>query len=114
MARGYGILQRQHGDFLSNAMGYCLVQDDEILAGAYASSLGEKYAEIGAVTHTAYQGLGDAPIACAFLIEALRACGFWPYWSCGVDNIPSLRTAQKLGISKKQAYEFFEYRATSA
>ena len=57
-------------------MGLCLMQGNEIIVEAYASSFGHVTAEIGAVTHEAYRGKGYAPITCAYLIEACEQRGY--------------------------------------
>jgi RimJ/RimL family protein N-acetyltransferase len=96
-------------NFLKNGLGICLMHGDEIIVEAYASGLGAPYAEIGAITHEAYRGLGYAPIAVAALIEALEQRGYHAYWSCDLDNPSSARVARKLGFRIEKAYEIFEY-----
>lgn len=96
-------------NFLVNGIGLCMMQGDEIVVEAYASSLGETQAEIGAVTREAYRGRGYAPIACAHLIQVCDRRGYQAYWSCDVDNLASIRVAQKLGFRQQKAYQILEY-----
>lgn len=96
-------------NFLANDMGLCLMQGEEIIVEAYASSFGDTQAEIGAVTHAAYRGRGLAPIACAFLIEACERRGYHAYWSCDADNPASIRVARKLGFLREKTYQELEY-----
>jgi RimJ/RimL family protein N-acetyltransferase len=98
-------------NFLVNGIGLCMMQGDEIIVEAYASSLGETQAEIGAVTREAYRGRGYAPIACAHLIQVCDRRGYRAYWSCDVDNLASIRVAQKLGFRQERAYQILEYNA---
>jgi predicted GNAT family acetyltransferase len=98
-------------NFLLNGLGMCLMQDDEIIVEAYASSLGKPYAEIGAITHEPFRGRGYAPITVAYLMAALEQRGYHAYWSCDTDNPSSARVARKLGFRVERAYEFLEYEA---
>jgi GNAT superfamily N-acetyltransferase len=96
-------------NFLRHDLGLCLMDGEEILVEAYASALGHPYAEIGAITHKPYRGRGYAPIAVAYLIEALEQLGYQAYWSCNVDNPASARVARKLDFTIENAYEIWEY-----
>lgn len=100
-------------NFLANGIGLCMMRGDEIVVEAYASSLGETQAEIGAVTREAYRGRGYAPIACAYLVEVCERRGYEAYWSCNVDNVASIRVAKKLGFRRERAYQVLEYAALS-
>ncbi len=96
-------------NFLVNGIGLCMMQGDKIIAEAYASALGETRAEIGAITRKAHRGRGYAPITCAYLIQVCEQRGFEAYWSCDVDNMASIRVAQKLGFRQQSAYHIFEF-----
>lgn len=95
--------------FLQHGIGLCLLQDNKILVEAYASALGNKKAEIGAITHKNYRGNGYAPILCAYLIETCRQRGFQAIWSCEADHQASIRVAQKLGFKSERGYTIYEY-----
>jgi hypothetical protein len=95
--------------FLKHGIGLCMMNENEIIVEAYASSLGKTRAEIGAITHETFRGRSYAPIACAFLIEECQQRGYQAYWSCDTDNIASIRVAQKLGFKQMRAYKIFEY-----
>src|SRR4030042_1945028 len=96
-------------NFLQNSLGFCLMHGDEIIVEVYASPLGAVYAEIGAITHEPYRGMGYAPITVAYLIEALEQRGYHAYWSCDENNPSSARVARKLGFREEKAYAFLEY-----
>jgi RimJ/RimL family protein N-acetyltransferase len=95
-------------NFLANGIGLCLMRGEDIIAEAYASSLGGGRAEIGAVTRAAYRGKGYAPIACAYLIKACEERGCQPNWSCDIDNEASIRVARKLEFRQQRAYQILE------
>jgi len=96
-------------NFLTHAIGLCLMRENEIVVEAYASALGKTTAEIGAITHTAERGRGFAPIACAYLIEVCRQRRYQAYWSCNADHTASIRVAQKLGFQQERAYRIYTY-----
>jgi GNAT superfamily N-acetyltransferase len=96
-------------NFLTNGMGLCLMQGEEIIVEAYVSSFGDRTAEIGAITRQAYRGHGYAPIAYAHLIEAGEQRGYQAYWSCDADNPASIRVAGKLGFQQEKAYQILGY-----
>jgi RimJ/RimL family protein N-acetyltransferase len=100
-------------NFLANDVGLCMMQRDDIIVEAYASSMGRTQAEIGAITREPYRGRGYAPITCAYLIQVLEQRGYRPYWSCDVDNPASIRVAQKLGFRQEKAYQILAYSALS-
>lgn len=100
-------------NFLRHDLGICLMRGDEIIVEAYASALGDPYAEIGAITHEPYRGKGFAPITVAHLIAMLEVRGYHAYWSCDIDNPASTQVARKLGFIVEHKYEIFEYEAKS-
>jgi GNAT superfamily N-acetyltransferase len=66
-------------NFLLIGVGRCLMQGEVIIVETYASALGAPFAEIGAITHEPYRGMGYAPITVAYLIEALEQRGYHAY-----------------------------------
>jgi GNAT superfamily N-acetyltransferase len=98
--------------FLAYDLGICLMRGEEIIVEAYASSFGERLAEIGAITRQEHRGHGYAPITCAYLIEMLDSQGYLPYWSCDEGNQASIRVAEKLGFHHKKSYLILEYQST--
>ena len=100
-------------NFLANGIGLVMMRGDEIIVEAYASSLGDTQAEIGAITREPYRGRGYAPITCAYLINTCEQRGYRAYWSCDADNEASIRVARKLGFRQEKAYEILEYSPLS-
>jgi RimJ/RimL family protein N-acetyltransferase len=100
-------------NFLRNGLGMCLMHGEQIIVETYASALGSPYAEIGAITQEPYRGRGFAPIAVAYLIDALGQRGYRAYWSCDVDNPASAKVARKLGFTVERPYEILEYKQES-
>ena len=96
-------------NFLTHGIGICMMRGDDIIVEAYASSLGNTRAEIGAITREEFRGQGYAPIACAYLIKACEKRGYQAYWSCDADHTASIHVARKLGFRCEKPYLIYEY-----
>lgn len=68
------------------------------VAQNYARS--DTYGEIGVHTLPAWRGRGFASAAAATVARYIQSLGLIPVWSCGENNAPSLRVAQKLGFTE--------------
>ena len=53
---------------------------------------------ISVFTLEEWRGKGFAASAASLVAQQIQAMGKVPVWSCGEENIASLRTAQKLGF----------------
>jgi GNAT superfamily N-acetyltransferase len=72
----------------------------ELVAIAYTSALSDRHADVGVATLPDWRGRGLAMAAAALVCTAIQAAGRTPVWSTGVDNLPSLRVARKLGFDE--------------
>jgi hypothetical protein len=107
------LVESAHGSaesFLEHAFGLCLMRGDEIVAEAYAPFIGNGVAEVGVVTSEAHRGHGYAPIAVAFLAQALADRALAMYWSCDADNVASIRVAGKVGFGPARPFQLLLYR----
>lgn len=99
-------------NFLEHGFGLCLMQNGEIVSEAYAPFVTANNAELATFTKETHRGQGYAATACAYFIQACRARGLRPYWSCDADNVASIKLARKLGFKNERAYEIRLYRGT--
>ena len=76
------------------------VADDRLVAVAHTNAITARYADIGVFTHEDYRNRGYSSAAAAFVAKAIRETGRTPVWSCGEDNLASLRVAAKVGFNK--------------
>ena len=76
------------------------VVDNSIVSVAHTNAITERYADIGVFTHQDYRNLGYSTASAAIVAAAIQKSGRTPVWSCGEDNLPSLRVAAKLGITE--------------
>jgi RimJ/RimL family protein N-acetyltransferase len=74
------------------------IVEGEIVAIAHTFAWSPLYVDIGVSTHEAFRNQGYATSAAALVIEEVRKRGRTPVWSCGAENVPSIRIADKLGF----------------
>lgn len=111
------LIERIYGKtraFLACGFGFCILEDDAIVAEAYAVFTGRGHIEMGIVTAETHQGRGLATAASACLAQEILLRGSRPYWSCDADNLPSASVARKLGFRREQPYELYGYRTRKA
>lgn len=96
--------------FLQHGFGYCLLHRDKIASECISIFASPNYAEIDIATHPDYRGMGLAHRAGELFIEHCLEHGLIPKWDCDIDNIASIKLAEKLGFDKPQPYSVFAKR----
>lgn len=98
-------------EFLSSGVGFSLLHKGNLAAMAYAGFILDNNLEIGIETIPEFRKRGYAEIVCTALIDYCIANNFIPVWSCRLENVGSVKLAEKLGfeISRKIPY----YRLSS-
>ena len=71
-----------------------------IVATAQTGALTERYADIGVATDAEWRGRGFATALASIVARRVQEAGRIPVWSCGEDNMASLRVAEKLGFEE--------------
>ncbi|MCY4112810.1 MAG: GNAT family N-acetyltransferase [Chloroflexi bacterium] len=100
---GYGI---HGGDFgslsrlLLEGVVAGAVVDGQVVGTAHTSAVIDRYADIGVETQGAWRGRGFATAAASIVARRVQEQGRIPVWSCGEDNLASLRVAEKLGFEE--------------
>ncbi len=74
------------------------VVGDRLAAVAFTAGMGDRYADVGVVTHQGWRGRGLATACAALVCSELLWRGFVPVWGTSVDNLASRRVAEKLGF----------------
>ncbi len=74
------------------------IADGRIVSIAHTNAITEKYADIGVFTHEDHRNRGYSTASAALVAAAIRESGRTPVWSCGEDNLASLRVASKVGF----------------
>ena len=88
------------GNLLTEAVVAGAVVSGRVVGVAQTNAITERYGDIGVSTDEAFRGSGLATAATSIVARHLQEAGRIPVWSCGEDNMPSLRVAQKLGFKE--------------
>ena len=76
------------------------VVEGRVVSVAHTNAITERYADIGVFTHQDYRNRGYSTAAASIVASSIRETGRTPVWSCGEDNLQSLRVAAKVGFSE--------------
>jgi len=76
------------------------VVDDRLVSVAHTNAITERYADIGVFTHEDFRNRGYSTAAASIVASAIQKSGRTPVWSCGEDNLQSLRVAAKVGFTE--------------
>ncbi|MDE2716513.1 MAG: GNAT family N-acetyltransferase [Chloroflexota bacterium] len=76
------------------------VVDDRLVSVAHTNAITDRYADIGVFTHEDHRNRGCSTASAATVAAAVQKSGRTPVWSCGEDNLASLRVAAKVGFTE--------------
>ena len=76
------------------------VVEARIVSTALTAAITDRYADIGVATDECFRGRGFATAAASIVARRIQETGRTPVWSCGEDNMASLRVAEKLGFEE--------------
>jgi RimJ/RimL family protein N-acetyltransferase len=91
--------------FLKQGIGFCIIQDDQIVAGASSYSACDGAIDITIGTINEYRRKGLAIKCASRLILACLENGIYPRWDAA--NLESVALAEKLGYRFKETYQVF-------
>lgn len=89
---------RDEEHFLTDGVGYSILEGGETASTAFAACRTEHELEIGIETAGAYRGKGYAFTVCSALIDYCLDQNLTPVWACRLENQGSYDLAQKLGF----------------
>ena len=76
------------------------VVDDHLVSVAHTNAITDRYADIGVFTHQDFRNRGYSTASASTVARAIQKSGRTPVWSCGEDNLQSLRVAAKVGFTE--------------
>ncbi len=85
-------------DFLNKGIGFSLFFDGQLACTAYSAFLMDNMLELGMETVPKFRGKGFAQHTCSQLIDYCLDNDYEPIWACRLENIGSVRLAEKLGF----------------
>ena len=91
---------KTHEAMLTDGIAAGAVVDNNIVSIAHTYAETDLHADIGVSTIEAWREKGFSTAAASLVAQEIQARGKVPAWSCGEDNIASLRVAQKLGFTE--------------
>lgn len=96
-------------DLLQNGVGVCLMRGNEVISMCYTAAVADGLGEIDVVTDPEFRGSG---LGCCVAQELIRQClsrEIVPTWDCFLDNIGSMRLAEKLEFTSLINYPFYSF-----
>ena len=96
--RGNGY--KSHAAMVTDGIAAGAVVDDNIVAIAHTYAETDLHADIGVSTLEPWREKGFSTAAASLVAQEIQARGKVPAWSCGEDNLASLRVAEKLGFTE--------------
>lgn len=94
-------------DFLDNGWGFCITHEERIVCRCTAEYVSQGACGIGIETGEEYKRMGCATAAASALVDCCLSRGITPHWDSWEDNIPSIRTAQKVGFVKMSDFSVY-------
>lgn len=76
------------------------VVDNQVVSVAHTNAITERYADIGVFSHQDFRNRGYSTASASTVARAIQGSGRIPVWSCGEDNLTSLRVAAKVGFTE--------------
>jgi hypothetical protein len=76
------------------------IAERHLVAIAYTSARSREHADVAVNTLREWRGQGLATSAASLVAREVQRAGQVPVWSCGQDNLASLRVAHKLGFQE--------------
>ncbi len=94
--------------FLSNGIGYALMNGDDIVSIAFSSWKYEDVLEIGVETSQKYRKKGFAKYVCKELLSYCQKNNLSPIWACRLENTGSYLLAKSLGFDEVITLPYYE------
>ncbi|MBS4175009.1 GNAT family N-acetyltransferase [Bacillus sp. FJAT-49736] len=94
--------------FLDNGIGYCVLNNNEVIGTCISVFVSENEYEIGINTYqTEHRGKGLATLMAASFIQDCIAIGGNPHWTTESFRRDSIAIAEKLGFEKLEHYPVY-------
>ncbi len=94
--------------FLHKGFGFCTLGDTQVVSWSVADCISGDACEVGIHTHENYRRQGLATITAAATVDYALSNGFqYVGWHCDEYNLPSIKTAEKVGFKLERKYTQF-------
>jgi RimJ/RimL family protein N-acetyltransferase len=93
------------GSFLHKGFAFCTLDDKQVVSWSVADCISGDACEIGIHTHENYRRQGLATITAAATVDYALSNGFqYVGWHCDEYNLPSIKTAERVGFKLERKY----------
>jgi GNAT superfamily N-acetyltransferase len=96
--------------FLRAGVGFSIVDGGVAASTAFSAFIHDKQLELGIETRPEFQGKGYAFAVCRRLISCCLEMGYEPVWSCRLENVGSVKLAEKLGFKPSFFLPYFRIK----
>ena len=93
--------------FISNGLGFCLLQEDEVVSICWSPLVGNGMCDISITTAEKFRRRGFATLVAAAFIDNCSEKGLTPAWHCSPKNLASHALARKMGFQEKGDFPTF-------
>jgi GNAT superfamily N-acetyltransferase len=93
--------------FMEVGFGFCLLARNEVVSWCTAEYVSSKKCGIGIETIPEYRNRGFATLTANAFIDYCICSGITPHWECDIDNVGSVRVAEKVGFMKVMDYDVY-------
>ncbi|WP_251553680.1 GNAT family N-acetyltransferase [Neobacillus muris] len=93
--------------FLNHGFGFCLLKDGQIACECISIFPSSEFAEIDIVAQEPFRGMGLAQTSAQLFIDCCLEKNLTPTWDCDVNNLASIKLAEKLGFERPSIYSVF-------
>ena len=93
--------------FISNGLGFCLLQDEEVVSICWSPLVGNGMCDISVTTAEKFRERGFATLVVSAFIDSCSAKGLIPSWHCGPENLASNALARKMEFEDKGDFRTF-------
>ncbi len=91
--------------FLRKGFAFCTLSDKQVVSWSVADCISGDACEIGIHTRESFRGQGLATITAAAAVDYALSNGFqYVGWHCDEYNLPSIKTAEKVGFKLERKY----------
>jgi GNAT superfamily N-acetyltransferase len=95
-------------DFLARGFGFCALRGEKELVGwCTAESVSAGKVGVGIAVQREHQRRGLATAMAAAFMAHCAEQGIVAHWDAWADNVPSVRTAERVGLHRAEEYEVF-------
>ncbi len=97
-------------NFLTRGVSFCVLCENQVASWCTSDCVAGERIDVGVMTHPAHRRRGLASIAVAATVEhclnhGLSAVG----WHCNAANVPSWKTAERVGFVRNREYAYYYY-----